>query len=80
MKSLALYFAMIAAAVGISHALEKMSRDQDAPIRAIAQAQASQPFGYQIPASQINAIVRTNATTIASDRAALAQAEQQATP
>ncbi len=76
MKTLALYAAMIIAAFGISHALEKMSRDQDTPITAIVQAQANQPFGYQIPQAQLNAIMRTNTATIASDRAALAQAEQ----
>ncbi len=76
MKSLALYFAMIAAAVGIHDALLKMSRDADAPIMAIAKANAAQPFGAQIPAAQLAAIMRTNAATIASDKSALAQAEQ----
>ena len=80
LKSLALYAALIAAAFGIQHALEKMARDQDSPILAIARAQASQPFGAQIPASQLSAITATNARTIASDRQALMQAEQGVTP
>ncbi len=75
-KTLALYAALIAAAVGIQHALVKMTRDSDAPILAIAQAQANQPFGYQIPSAQLATITATNARTIASDRAALTQAEQ----
>ena len=79
-KALAMYAAMIAAAVGIQHVLVQMTRDSDAPILAIARAQASQPFGYQIPASQLSAITATNARTIASDRQALAQAEQGVTP
>ena len=79
LKSFAIYAAMIAAAAGIHDALLKMSRDADAPIRAIVQAQASQPFGYQIPGSKLDEIMRTNATTIAADRDALAKAEQ-ATP
>ena len=79
-KTLALYAAMLAAAVGIQHALVKMTRDSDAPILAIAQAQANQPFGYQIPAAQLSAIQSTNATTIAADRQALTQAEQGVTP
>ena len=76
LKALALYSALIAAAVGTQHVLVKMTRDADSPILAIAQAQADQPFGYQIPASQLATITATNATTIASDRQALAQAEQ----
>ena len=79
-KALAIYGALIVAAFGVQHALVKMSRDADAPILAIAHAQASQPFGYQIPASQLAAIQATNATTIASDKAALTQAEQQVAP
>ena len=79
-KTLALYAAMLAAAVGIQHALVQLSRDSDAPVLAIAQAQANQPFGYQIPASQLSAITATNATTIAADRQALTQAEQGVTP
>lgn len=79
-KTLALYAALIAAAVGTQHVLVKMTRDSDTPILAIAKAQASQPFGYQIPASQLAAIQATNARTIASDRQALAQAEQGVTP
>ena len=79
-KTLALYAALIAAAVGTQHVLVKMARDSDAPILAIAQANAAQPFGYQIPAAQLSAIQSTNATTIASDRAALTQAEQQVAP
>ena len=75
-KTLALYAAMLAAAVGIQHALVQMTRDSDAPILAIAQAQANQPFGYQIPAAQLSAIQSTNASTIAADRAALTQAEK----
>ena len=75
-KTLALYAAMLAAAVGIQHALVQMTRDSDAPILAIAQAQANQPFGYQIPAAQLSAIQSTNASTIAADKASLAQAEQ----
>ena len=80
LKSLALYAALIAAAFGIQHALEKMARDQDSPILAIARAQASQPFGAQIPASQLSAIVAKNAATITADKSALAQAEQQVAP
>ena len=79
-KTLALYAALIAAAVGIQHVLVKMTRDSDAPILAIARAQANAPFGYQIPAAQLSAIQATNATTIASDKAALTQAEQQVAP
>ena len=75
-KTLALYAAMLAAAVGIQHALVQLSRDADAPVLAIAHAQASQPFGYQIPAAQLSAIQSTNASTIAADRAALTQAEK----
>ena len=80
LKALALYASMIAVAFSIQHVLVKMTRDSDAPILAIARANASQPFGYQIPASQLSAIQATNATTIASDRAALTQAEQQVAP
>ena len=80
LKSLALYAALIAAAVGMQHALVQLSRDSDAPILAIAQASAAQPFGAQIPASQLAAISAQNATTIAADRVALAQAEQQVAP
>ena len=76
LKSLALYAALIAAAVGMQHALVQLSRDSDAPILAIANAQAAQPFGAQIPASQLAAITAQNATTIAADKSALAQAEQ----
>ena len=79
-KTLALYAAMLAAAVGIQHALVQLSRDSDAPVLAIAQAQANQPFGYQIPSAQLATIQATNARTIASDRAALTQAEQGVTP
>ncbi|WP_297920243.1 hypothetical protein [Metallibacterium sp.] len=79
-KTLALYAALIAAAVGTQHVLVQMTRDSDAPILAIAKANAAQPFGAQIPASQLAAIQATNATTIAADRQALAQAEQGATP
>ena len=75
-KALAIYGALIVAAFGVQHALVKMSRDADAPILAIAKANAAQHFGAQIPASQLAAISATNSTTIASDRAALAQAEQ----
>jgi hypothetical protein len=80
MKSLALYAAMVLAAFSIQHALVKMTRDADTPVLAIAQAQANQPFGAQISPSQLAAIQSRYAATIASDRAALAQAEQQATP
>ena len=76
LKSLALYAALVAAAVGMQHALVQLSRDSDAPIMAIAQANAAQPFGAQIPASQLAAITAQNATTIAADKSALAQAEQ----
>ena len=75
-KTLALYAALIAAAVGTQHVLVQMTRDSDAPILAIAQAQANAPFGAQISASQLAAIQATNATTIASDRQALTQAEK----
>ena len=75
-KALAMYAAMIAAAVGIQHVLVQMTRDSDAPILAIAKANAALPFGAQIPASQLSAIQETNATTIAADRAALTQAEK----
>jgi len=80
MKSLALYAAMIIAAFSISHALAKLSHDQDSPVLAITKAQANQPFGYQIPPAQLHAIMRANTATIAADKSALAQAEQQATP
>ena len=79
-KTLALYAALIAAAVGTQHVLVKMTHDADAPILAIAQANAAQPFGAQIPASQLAAIMAQNATTISADKAALAQAEQQVSP
>jgi hypothetical protein len=72
--------AMLVAAAGIQHALAKLSADADAPLMAIAKAQAAKPFGWQPPAAQVSAIMQTNAVTIASDRAALAKAEQQATP
>ena len=75
-KALALYVALIAAAVGTQHVLVKMTRDSDAPILAIAQAQANAPFGAQISPAQLAAITAKNAATIAGDRAALAQAEQ----
>ena len=75
-KTLALYAAMIAAAFSIQHVLVAMSRDADAPILEIAQAQANEPFGAQISASHLAAISTTNANTIASDKAALAQAER----
>ena len=79
-KALALYAALIAAAVGIQHVLVKMTRDSDAPILAIAQAQASEPFGAQISPAQLATITATNASTIAADKAALTQAEQQVAP
>ena len=79
-KTLALYAALIAAAVGTQHVLVQMTRDSDAPILAIARAQANAPFGYQIPASQLATITATNASTIAADKAALTQAEQQVAP
>ena len=79
-KALAIYGALIVAAFGVQRVLVKMTRDADAPVLAIAQAQANQPFGYQIPAAQLSAIQSTNATTIASDKAALTQAEQGVTP
>ena len=79
-KALAIYAALIAAAVGTQHVLVQMSHDADAPILAIAQANAAQPFGAQIPASQLAAITAQNAITITADKSALAQAEQQATP
>ncbi len=77
-KSLALYAALIAAAVGLQHALVAMSRDADAPILAIAQANAALPFGARIPASRLGAIMARNTTTITADQSALAQAEQAA--
>ena len=76
MKMLALYAAMIAAGFGVQHALLKLSHDFDAPILAIVQAQASQPFGYQLSPSQLNTITSQNAATIAADKASLAKAEQ----
>ena len=79
-KALAIYGALIVAAFGVQRVLVKMTRDADAPVLAIAQAQANQPFGYQIPSAQLAAITATNARTIASDRQALAQAEQQVAP
>ena len=79
-KALAIYGALIVAAFGVQRALVKMSRDADAPIVAIAHAQASQPFGYQIPSAQLAAITAQNSTTIAADRQALTQAEQGVTP
>ena len=75
-KALALYAALIAVAVGIQHALVKMSRDADAPILAIAQAQQNATFGAQISASQLAAITTQNANTIAADKSALARAER----
>ncbi len=80
MKALTLYTVMIAAAFGIQQSLEKLSMDADAPILAIAKAQANAPFGAQVPPAQIAAIMRANTSTIAADRKALNQAEQQATP
>ena len=80
LKALALYASMIAVAFSIQHVLVKMTRDSDAPILTIAKANAALPFGAQIPASQLAAITATNATTIASDKAALTQAEQGVTP
>ena len=76
LKSLALYAALIAAAFGIQHVLEKMSRDQDSPILQIAQANAAQPFGAQTTPAQIAAIQQRYGATIASDKVALAQAER----
>ncbi len=76
LKALALYASLIAAAAGIQHALAQMSRDADAPIFAIASANAAQPFGAQIPAAQLAAIAATNARTIAADRVALTRAER----
>ena len=76
LKSLALYAALIAAAFGIQHALEKMARDQDSPILQIAQANAAQPFGAQTTPAQIAAIQQRYGATIASDKVALAQAER----
>lgn len=79
-KALAIYAAMIAAAVSLAHPLEKMSRDQDTPITQIAQAQAAAPFGAQTPPAQLDAIMAQNAATISADRKALNQAEQGAAP
>ncbi len=76
LKSLAFYAALIAAAVGIQHVLVRMSNDADAPILQIARANAAQPFGAQISPAQLAAITATNASTIAADKASLAQAEQ----
>ena len=76
LKSLAFYAALIAAAFGIQHVLEKMSRDQDSPILQIAQANAAQPFGAQTTPAQIAAIQQRYGATIASDKAALAKAER----
>ena len=75
-KALTLYMALIAAAFGIQHVLVRMSNDADAPILAIAKAQANAPFGAQISQAQLSAIVAKNAATIRGDRQALAQAEQ----
>ena len=75
-KALTLYMALIAAAVGLQHVLVTMTRDADAPILVLAQAQANAPFGAQISPAQLAAITAKNAATIAGDRAALAQAEQ----
>ena len=79
-KTLAIYAAMIAAAVGIQHVLVQFSHDADAPIVAIAQAQANAPFGAQISQAQLSAIMAKNAATITADKSALAQAEQQVAP
>ena len=79
-KAVTMYMALIAAAVGIQHVLVQFSHDADAPILAIAQANAAQPFGAQISQAQLSAIQSTNATTIAADRRALTQAEQGVTP
>lgn len=76
MKALVLYAAMIAAAAGMQHALVKLAHDADAPVRAIAQAQSRQPFGYQIPPAQLSAIQANYASATATDVAALAQAER----
>lgn len=76
MKTLALIAALIAAAAGMQQALMQMSRDMDAPVLAIAQEQAAQPFGAQPSAAQLAAIQSNYATTMAADRAALARAEQ----
>ncbi len=79
-KALAIYAAMVAAAVSLAHPLEKMSRDQDTPIIQIAQAQAAAPFGAQTTPAQLDAIMSENSATISADKAALAKAEQGATP
>ena len=71
MKTLALIAALIAAAAGMQQALMQMSRDMDAPVLAIAQEQAAQPFGAQPSAAQLAAIQSNYATTMAADRAAL---------
>ena len=76
LKSLAFYAALIAAAFGIQHVLVAMSRDADAPILQIAQAQQNATFGAQISPAQLAAITTQNANTIAADRVALAQAER----
>ncbi len=76
LKSIAMYAAMIAAAVGVQHVLVQFSRDADSPIIAIAKAQVAEPFGYQIPPAQLAAITTANARTITADRQALAQAER----
>lgn len=76
LKSLAIYAALIAAAVGLQHALVAMSRDADAPVIAIVQAQANEPFGAQISSAQLAQITSANARTIAADKASIAQAEQ----
>lgn len=76
MKTFTLYVSLIAAAVGIQHALIKLSHDADAPILAIAQAQARQPFGWQPSAAQLAAIQANYNTTTAADEAALARAER----
>ena len=80
LKSLALYAALITAAFGIQHVLEKMSRDADSPILQIARANAAQPFGAQISQAHLSAIMAKNAATITADKSALAQAEQGVAP
>ena len=80
LKSIAMYAAMIAVAVGVQHVLVQFSRDADSPIIEIAKAQAAEPFGYQIPPAQLAAITTANARTIAADKSALAQAERGVAP
>ncbi len=80
LKELAIAAVFTASSVGLQHILIKTSRDADAPVLAIENAQAGHRFGWQMPPAQLQAIMSGNTQTISADRAAMARAEKQATP